>query len=269
MYRIWPDPDPRPLDDAALIEAYRPAGPMLRVNFVSSTDGAVEVGGYSRGLQTPADNRVFALLRMFADGLVVGAGTVRHEGYGGIDLDEDRRAWRVEHGLPPYPRMVIVSRRLDLDPTHPALAQASRRPVVLTCGTSPPDRRTALSATADVLVHGQHEVDLRAGFADLRDRGLGMMLCEGGPHLMGSLTAAGLVDELCLTLAPLLAGAGAGRITAGPPGTGLGDQTGGAPAASDRHGARPRRLALGHVLCDGDGTLLLRYTRATGPDDGG
>lgn len=258
MYRIWPNPDPRPLDDDALIEAYRPTGPLLRTNFVASADGAVEVAGYSRGLQTPADNRVFALLRMFAEGLMVGAGTVRHEGYGGIPLDERRRTWRAGHGLPAYPRLVVVSRRLDLDPTHPAVADANPRAIVLTCADSPPDRRTALSTVADVLVHGQHDVDLVAGVADLRERGLGMILCEGGPHLMGSLTAAGLVDELCLTMSPLLAGAGAGRITAGTPGAGAGGVAGeGAPG--------PARLTLEHVLCEGDGTLLLRYSRAARP----
>jgi riboflavin biosynthesis pyrimidine reductase len=241
VHRIWPATDPAPLDDEALIALYQPAGPALRVNFVTSVDGAVEVEGRSAGLQTPADNQVFALLRMFADGLLVGAGTLRQEGYRAVRLDPPRRAWRAGRGLDEYPRLVVVSRRLDLSPTHPALAESPIRPCVVTCAAAPPDRVTALAGVADVLVHGQDEVDLAGAVADLRGRGLAHILCEGGPHLFGSLTAAGLVDEVCLTMTPMLAGPGAGRITAGP--------------AADVHG-----LSLAHALYD-DGTLLLRYAR--------
>ncbi|HKT02235.1 MAG TPA: dihydrofolate reductase family protein, partial [Rugosimonospora sp.] len=146
MYRIWPDPDPTPLDDAALTELYAPPPgvPSLRVNFVTSVDGAVEVEGYSAGLGSPADKKVFGLLRMYPDALLVAAGTVRHEGYHAVRLDEHRRAWRLEHGLPAYPRLVVVSARLDLDPTQDALAAAPVRPIVLTHAAAPPDRRAAL-----------------------------------------------------------------------------------------------------------------------------
>jgi riboflavin biosynthesis pyrimidine reductase len=241
MYRIWPVLDPTPVDDAGLIALYQPTDPVLRVNFVTSVDGAVEVEGYSKGLQTPADQQVFALLRMFADGLVVGAGTLRHEGYGPVRLDRERRAWRAARGLDQYPRLVVVSRRLDLDPTHPAFADAPVPPVVVTCAMSPPDRRTALAAVADVLVHGHDAVDLGAAVADLRGRGLAQLLCEGGPRLFGALTRDDLVDEVCLTVTPMLAGAGAGRITGGA-------------------GSAVRELRLALALCD-EGTLLLRYVR--------
>jgi riboflavin biosynthesis pyrimidine reductase len=241
VIRLWPDPDPTPLDDAALVALYQPTGPGLRMNFVTSVDGAVEIGGLSKGLQNPADNRIFALLRQFPDGLLVGAGTLRQEGYRAVRLDETRRGWRVGHGLDAYPRLVVASRRLDLDPTHPALADAPLRPLILTCAMAPPDRRVALESVADLLVHGDDKVDLPAAFADLRARGLATVLCEGGPHLMGSLTAAGLVDEVCLTVSPLLAGAGAGRITAGEP-------------------SAVRDLKVAHILYAED-AILLRYSR--------
>jgi riboflavin biosynthesis pyrimidine reductase len=241
MLRIWPAPGTTPLDDAALIALYQPADPILRVNFITSVDGAVEVDGRSGPLGGPADQRVFGLLRMFADGLLVGAGTLRQEEYRAVRLDEARRAWRSDHGLAPYPRLVVVSHRLDLDPTHPALADAPVRPLLVTCESAPPDRRTALAAVADVLVHGETEVDLAGAVDELRKRGLAQLLCEGGPHLFGALTAADLVDEICLTVSPLLAGAGAGRITAGPP-------------------SEVRNLALAHALCEGH-LLLLRYAR--------
>lgn len=244
MYRIWPKPDPQPLDDRALVDLYAPpvGAPLLRVNFVASVDGAVEVEGHSAGLGSPADRKVFDLLRMYPHGLLVGAGTLRHEGYTAVRLDGARRAWRAAHGLDPYPRLVVASARLDLDPTNPALADAPVRPVILTHETAPPDRRTALSAVADVLAFGQTEVDLTAALAALRERGMTHILSEGGPHLLGALTAADLVDEVCLTVSPLLAGPGAGRITAGPP-------------------APVRGLTLAHALFAGD-NLLLRYARA-------
>ncbi|GGK39530.1 hypothetical protein GCM10010124_35250 [Pilimelia terevasa] len=242
IVRLWPGPDAAPLGDDALADAYaEPAGPHLRVNFVSSLDGAVEVGGYSAPLSGPADKRVFGTLRMRGDALLVGAGTLRAEAYRALRLDARRRAWREARGRPPYPTLVVVSRALDLDPGQAAFADAPVRPLVLTCAAAPPDRQAALAAVADVLHCGERDVDLAAGLAALRGRGLGRVLCEGGPRLFGALTAADLVDELCLSVAPLLAGPGAGRITAGPP-------------------AAPRGLRLRQVLAAGD-LLLLRHGR--------
>ena len=238
--QLWPDPAPTPLDDRDLAALYgRPERPTLRMNFVASADGAVELDGHSEGLSREPDKRVFGLLRMLCDALLVGAGTLREEGYRAVRLDPARRAWRREHGLAEYPTLVVISRSLRLDPASAAFADAPTRPVVLThAGAEPPP---GLEAVADVLYHGTDQVDLAAGLAELRRRGHRQLLCEGGPQLFGSLTAADLVDELCLTVAPLLAGPGAGRITAGPP-------------------APPRAMALRHVLV-ADGALLLRYTR--------
>ncbi len=239
---LWPRPSDGPLDDAALAALYgRPDRPHLRMNFVSSIDGAVTVDGYSAELSGEPDKRVFGLLRMLCDGLVVAAGTLRHEGYRAIRLDERRRAWRRSHGLAEYPTLVVVSGSLRLDPAQAAFADAPARPVVLTRGdaTAPP----GLTEVADVVACGDDRVDLAAGLAELRRRGLGQLLCEGGPQLFGALTAAGLVDEVCLTVAPLLAGPGAGRITAGDP-------------------SPVRHLPLRHVLAAADGTLMLRYTNA-------
>lgn len=237
--RLWPDGGI--LDDTALADSYaRPAAPTLRVNFVGSLDGAVELAGYSAGLSSPADKRVFGVLRMLCDALVVAAGTMRHEGYRAVRLDAHRRAWRRAHGLAEYPTLVVVSGSLDLDPAAPVFANAPVRPVVLTHRHADPP--AGLTAVAEVLPCGDTEVDLTAGLAELRRRGHQQLLCEGGPRLFGALTAADLVDELCLTVAPLLAGPGAGRITAGPP-------------------SPPRGMALAHVLVADDDTLMLRYRR--------
>jgi riboflavin biosynthesis pyrimidine reductase len=240
--RVLPDPDPRPLDEDGLLAAYAwPDRTTLRANFVTSVDGAVAVEGYSAGLGSPSDKLVFDLLRRTCDAVIVGAGTLRHEGYGPMRLAEPDREWRRRHGLPPDPVLVAVSRRLDLDPAHPMLADAPVRPVVVTFAAAPADQVAALSAVADVVACGDTVVDLNAAVTELAGKGYRRLLCEGGPYLLGTLTGADAVDEMCLTLAPKLAGPGAGRITAGP-------------AASIRD------LRLVQVLAAGD-ELLLRYAR--------
>ena len=253
MYRLTPDP--APLDDADLAALYAldRARPSLRVNAVTSADGAATVEGRSAGLSSPADKRVLRLLRAHCDALLVGAGTLRDERYRPLRLDEERRRWRHEHGLAEYPPLVVVSRSLALDPALACLAEAPVRPIVVTAEAAPAAARAALSPVAEVLVCGDggagDGVDVAAALAALRERGLARVLCEGGPRLFGALTAADLVDEVCLTVAPLLAGPGAGRIIAG----GAGRIARGVPV--------PRPLALRHAVATDDGTVLLRYAR--------
>ncbi|PPA58635.1 pyrimidine reductase family protein [Micromonospora chalcea] len=243
--RIWPAPVTGALTDPELTALYgRSARPHLRVNFVSSADGAVTLDGYSAGLSGEPDKRVFGLLRMLCDALVVAAGTLRHEGYRAVRLSPERRAWRRERGLAEFPTLVVVSGSLDLDPAQAAFADAPVRPIVLTHADAVPP--PGLTDVADLVRCGPGRVDLAAGLAELRRRGLDQVLCEGGPHLFGALNAADLVDELCLTVAPLLAGAGPGRITAGD-------------------ASPPRHLPLRHVLAAAYGVLMLRYAR--GPAD--
>lgn len=230
-------------DDATLLERYAVPDrsvPHLRVNFVSSLDGAAWRDGRSGGLGDAWDHQVFALLRRLADAILVGAGTIRVEGYVGPLLDEAAQRWRVEHGLPPHPPLAIVSHRLDLDPASEVFTRAPVRPLVLTRAGAPSDRRDALAQVADLVVHGDDQVDLVAARAELAERGLSQVLCEGGPSLFGSLIAAESVDELCLTLSPVLESGTAPRIASGLP-----------------H-ALPMRLA--HALPGGP-MLFLRYLR--------
>ncbi|WBB72058.1 pyrimidine reductase family protein [Micromonospora sp. WMMD1128] len=243
--RIWPAPVTGPLTDPQLTALYdRAPTPRLRVNFVASADGAVTLDGYSAGLSGEPDKRVFGLLRMLCDGLLVAAGTLRHEGYRAVRLSPGRRAWRRDRGLAEFPTLVVVSGSLDLDPAQACFADAPVRPLVLTRADAAPP--AGLAEVADVIRCGADRVDLAAGLTELRRRGLGQLLCEGGPHLFGALTEADLVDELCLTVAPLLAGAGPGRIAAGP-------------------ASPPRHLSLRHALATPDGMLMLRYARGPLP----
>ena len=210
MRQLLPYPAENLTDDD-LVAAYAPPpGDHLRVNFVSSADGAVTLNGVSGGLGGPGDRRIFQLLRDLADVILVAAGTVRNEGYGYPKFGTDRRARRMAAGRREWPTFAIVSRSLDLDLSSSLFADAPARTVVVTGPDSPPDRRAELERCAEVMV-----VDaLAAGVAELHRRG--PILCEGGPSLFTTLVADGLADELCLTLSPLLAGPGPGRIVAGP-----------------------------------------------------
>ena len=247
-------PERRPLTETDLRTLYELDGtapdgtaldgtrPRLRANFVTSLDGAVEVDGRSRGLSGEADRAVFALMRRVCDAVMVGAGTARDEGYGAVRVDEASARWRAETGRPEQPTLVLVSASLDLDAGARTFTEAPVRPIVLTHDGAPADRRAALAAVADVVSCGQSVVDLATGVAELHRHGLSHILCEGGPHLFGTLLAADLVDELCLTISPLLVGAGPGRIVAG----GRRDE--------------PETMRLVHLIA-AEGMLLSRYAR--------
>ena len=232
------------LPDDELIELYRiedRSVPHLRANFVSSLDGAVEIGGQSKALSSDSDSRVFSMIRRLSDVVLVGAGTIRDEGYRPLRLAAASRSWRTAQGLAENPTLAIVSSRLDLTPDNQVFESAAR-PIVITHEAAPADRRAALAEVADLIVLGATEVDLPAVVKELAGRGLPQILCEGGPHLLGALTAVDLVDELCLALAPLLAGPGASRITAGP-------------------STLARRLKLAITLSASDDYLFFRYIR--------
>ena len=232
---------------AELIEHYRVAdrtAPRVRVNFIASLDGAATIDGLSGGLNNADDKLVFDTLRLLTDVILIGAGTVRAEGYGGIRVSADDADWRTQAGLAAQPPLAVVSGRLDLDPRHPLFTEAATRPIVLTHAAAPADRRAALAEVADVIVCGEEEVEPRRVVAALAERGLPQILCEGGPHLFGDLLAADCVDELCLSFSPVLVGGSAGRIAVGA-------------------SALTRAMELLHVLRAGD-MLFLRYARKAG-----
>lgn len=241
--RLWPEPA-GDLDDEALLATY--AFPTdrrwLRMNFISTLDGAATRQGRSGFLGDDADRRVFGLLRRPAHAVLIAAGTARTQGYRATLLGSTSSAWRVAQGLPPQPVLVLVSRSLDLDPAASILADAPARPVVYTVASAPAERRAVLADVADVVTAGEADVDPMRMRDDLAARDLTRIHAEGGPSLFGSFLAAGGVDELCLTLAPALEGGDAARIA---------------------HGARavPTDMTLTSVLRAGS-ELLLRYVRS-------
>ena len=195
------------LDDEALREVYAapPDRTWLRVNFVASLDGAgTGADGRSGSINTPADFRVFRLLRRLADVVLVGAGTVRTEG------DPARRAED-----PAAPVLAVVSRRGTLPPTVAAMRSPRGAAVLVTrSGAGPQALREAREVLGEdnVIVAGGDEVDLAEARRALEDRGLKQILSEGGPSLFGAMLEAGVVDELDLTWAPTIVGGPQPRI---------------------------------------------------------
>ncbi|MBM7849130.1 dihydrofolate reductase family protein [Arthrobacter roseus] len=233
------------LDDAQLLAIYAysdPSKSCARFNFVATADGAANHQGVSGGLGGPADKKVFGLLRRLADAVVVGAGTVRAEGYAGELLDAQGQQWRLGHGLATHPALVIISGSLDMASDADIFSRSPVQPIVLTTERAPLESRYRIAEVADVVVAGVDELDVEAALGELSDRGLTRLLCEGGPGVFGAFQAAGRVDELCLTFSPSLAGGGGPRIVSGS-------------------GHELQALALNHVLVSGS-EVLLRYRRA-------
>ncbi|MGK5112501.1 dihydrofolate reductase family protein [Geodermatophilus sp. CPCC 205506] len=204
MRRLLPTPA-GDLRDDELPDHYRlPPGRALRVNFVASLDGAVTVEGVSEGLGSPGDRRVFQVLRSLADVVLVGHGTAAGEGYRPVAADSTVGRLRAALGRPAELPIAVVSRRASLAPGDRLAAAPT---LLVTCATADPGRRAALAAAGvTVLVCGEDDVDLPLALDRLADLGHEQVLCEGGPALLASALAAGVVDELDLTVAPALVG---------------------------------------------------------------
>ena len=232
-------------------ENARAGGPWVRANMIASADGAATVSGQSGGLSSEADRTLFSVLRALADVVLVGAGTVRAEAYRPARI---AGRWAgLREGRPPSPPIAVVSRSLDLVGAGSLLTEAPEhaRTIVITVQDAPADRKAAVARDADLVIAGEARVNLRVAVDALARAGHRRILTEGGPHLLGQIAGAGLLDELCLTISPLLAGGSAGRIIEG----------GGAPPGD---GVSP--LALAHVLED-QGYLLCRYLRSATTTD--
>ncbi|GAA3040312.1 pyrimidine reductase family protein [Kitasatospora albolonga] len=186
--------------------------PWLRANMVSGLDGGARLDGVSEGLSGDADKRIFGVLRALSDVVLVGAETVRSEGYRPARARREFAAARAAAGQEPAPAIAVVSRSLGLALSAPLFTEPLVRTVVVTTEDSPAEARAAVARVADLIVAGKGDVDLTLAQQELTARGWTRQLTEGGPRLLGQLTAAGLVDELCLSLAPLLTGGDAPRI---------------------------------------------------------
>jgi riboflavin biosynthesis pyrimidine reductase len=246
--RIWvasPPMDSLPTDLVALAHAYPyPADRVwLRANMIASLDGAAWFGDRVEALGSAADQRLLVALRAMADVVIVGAGTIRAEGYGPLSAEPD---WpSVRAGRPPVPPLAIVSRRLDLDLDGPIFTKATSRTILLTTEAAPRDRLHQAERHAEVIVAGRDGLDWRTAVSELAARGHRRLLSEGGPTVLARAAQSEVLDELCLTVSPMLAAGAAARILDGPA----------LPA--------PERFRLRALHADDD-FLFLRYVRDGG-----
>jgi riboflavin biosynthesis pyrimidine reductase len=212
--------------------------PYVAMSMVSSVDGAISLEGVSAGLSGPEDKHVFFYLRSIADVILVGAGTAREENYGRPRLSDGLLADRRERGQPELPRIALVSKWMRLD--WKARIFTECRPYVICPPATPAAVQETAAGYGDLIVAGDTEVDLADALRQLRDAGARLIVCEGGPTLNSQLLASGLVDELCLTVSPVLVGGSGKRIS----------------GSDDLHPARGMRLLS---AAEANGTLMLRY----------
>ena len=222
----------------------KPAGrPWLMVNMIASADGAIEVDGTSEALGNPADEAVFSAVRACADWIVAAANTVRAERYGLPRPGEASRRARRAAGRADRPRLAVVSGSLDFDLDLPLFAErrpGDDLPLILTGRDSAAGAVEALASVAEVVRLGSTRPQPAEILAELDRRGAAVVLSEGGPSFNAQLADAGVIDELCLSIAPLVAGGSSPRIV---------------------HGSLrtvPLDLSIDHLLEASD-TLFVRY----------
>lgn len=231
-----------------LIELYAVGpGPVVRANFVTTLDGHATGGdGLSGSINSAADQQVFDLLRALSDVVVVGAGTVRAEGYGRLwTEDSELRALRRDAGRPEHPVLAVVTASGDL-PERVLEPDPAAGELLVLCAAAVADELRSLLGHDVVIPCGTDTVEADQAVVGLRERGLDHVLTEGGPHLLGGWIQAGVVDELCLTLRPLVVGGSGPRIL---------ETTRGSSALA--------QFDLLHALAIED-DLMLRYAARTG-----
>lgn len=241
--------DTEPVGEAQLARLYSYPDHLekcwVRSNFISSVDGGATADGKSGALAGPGDRTLFQLMRALADVVLVGAGTVRIENYGGVQLSVAGRQARQARGQAEVPPIAIVTQSGRLERDMLVFTHTEVAPLVLTCTAAAAATRHYLGDAAVVLDCSGADpgaVDMAVLLAALASRGLRRVLTEGGPRLHSSFIEADLLDELCLTLAPTVVGGQARRIATGP---------------GQVH--TPMRRA--HLLADDAGYLYTRYVR--------
>lgn len=236
-------------DEAALEQLYAypdtSTRSWVRANMVATLDGAAMGNdGRTASINTEPDRVVYTLLRDLADVVLVGAGTARIEGYRRPARRSGDRAERaLAQGRTAHPELAVVSRGANVPPLLAAPAADRGGVLLITCAAAGPQalaRAREVLGADRVVIAGEDEVDLPLAVTVLHERGLARVLCEGGPQLLADVAASGVLDEMCHTVVPVLAGGVAPRITEGT------------PADLD---LRPR------LILESNGTLLHRWVR--------
>lgn len=208
------------------------------LNFVTSIDGATTINGQSTKLGDEDDLAMFQALRTVPDVILVGARTVIVEDYRPVSLDSERRRIRAQRGQSPAPKLAIVSGTMSLDVESRVFSDSDYKPLIITGIYANPGRLAMIGDAADVTILEElnpHTILERLSHA-------GVILIEGGPSLAGQFVAAGLVDELNITIAPVLVGGDSDRLLGGI------------------NADPPAEMKLDRAL-QGDRMLILRYLK--------
>jgi riboflavin biosynthesis pyrimidine reductase len=241
-FRLVIGPRPGPVDFADLGAAYPwpGEGRWVRALMVSTLDGGtVGPDGRSRSISSVSDRTVFSAVRRTSDVVLIGAGTFRAERYRPMLARADDAHSRAAAGQAPAPVVTIVSGTLDLPWDEPIFAESAVRPILVTTESADPSRLAEARRHADVLALPGARLDLGAMVDELVGRGLRRIVCEGGARLLATISQDGLLDEVDLTVSPLMSRGG--QVSTG--------------TAS----SVPQHFSLTQVIAADDGFLFNRY----------
>jgi riboflavin biosynthesis pyrimidine reductase len=244
--RMLHGPTVGPVADDDLSDAYpwpdTTDRPYVRAMMVTTLDGAAAGDdGLSGSVSGGADRAVLRAVRRFADVVLVGGGTMKAEGYGPLRARDEDAARREQQGQAAAPVLAVVSGSLDLPLGEGSFADSDLTPIVFTSEGADPARGAEASERVEVVqLPGEH-VDAATVIDQLHKRGLGRIVCEGGPGLLHQVTDAGLLDEADITVSPMLVGT---------------EKTPDTPMLQ-----APASFELQHVLT-AEEFLMLRYTKA-------
>ena len=244
VHQIFPPPVVEVDPDEVYRDERSPVGdrPWLMMNMVSTIDGVTEIDGVSGPLGSPGDKDIFGTIRALPDIILVGSTTAEVERYNPPSSSVSTKARRLANRAWPVARIAVISRRLEFDLTLPMFQRPSQRPLVITTVDADPLKLDQVATHADLIQCGSGSVDLPQAMREMKELGAQRVLSEGGPLLNGALLRDELVDEVFLSVAPIMGGSSQRGITRG-----------GMPQILE--------LALQHVLTE-DHFLFLRYTRA-------
>ena len=219
--------------------------PWVRANMIASLDGGATDDGKAAGLAGSGDRALFSRMRQEADVVLVGASTVRIENYSGAQMSVAQRRERQRRGQAELPPIAVVTHNADFDHDAKIFTRTEVPPLIMTSRETVDDAGRRFGSMAEIVDASGAQtdrVDLAVVLAEFQQRGLLRVLSEGGPAIISLLVEHGLLDELCVTIAPILVGGRARRIATG-------------------EGEAHTRMRRSHVLTDDEGYLYTRYVK--------
>lgn len=247
-------PGPIAPDDLVNLYPWPDSRRWVRAMMVTTLDGAIAgADGRSRSISSVTDRAVFAAVRRMSDVVLIGAGTFRAERYRPMTARVEDAAARAAQGLAPAPVVAIVTDSVDLPWEEPIFGESTIRPIVVTSDAADRTRLETAARHAELIVLPGPTIAFARLFACLADRGLRRIVCEGGARLLAAISAEGLLDEVDLSIAPLM--------------------TSGGQVVTGSASPVPQHFSLAHVMTGDDGFLFTRYVNGyvgaePGPDTG-